>query len=98
MFGAPVAYFFEYLLGIKQTSDSVGYEKLEIKPVGTERFGYMKGYMEIPSGRVSVSYKHEGGKISFEIDLPKGVSATLVYGGETYELSYGENTIEVKEE
>ena len=98
MFGAPVAYFFEYLLGIKQTSDSAGYEKLEIKPVGTERFGYMKGYMEIPSGRVSVSYKHEGGKISFEIDLPKGVSATLVYGGETYELSYGENTIEVKEE
>ena len=57
MFGAPVAYLFEYLLGIRQNANSAGYTSLTIEPVATSRFGYMRGSMMTPNGAVSVRYE-----------------------------------------
>ena len=91
MFGAPVAYFFEYLLGIRQREDTVGYRDLVIQPEATDMFGFMEGSMETPQGSVAVSYTHEGGGITFDIVIPEGTAAVLRYEGKDHALSEGEN-------
>lgn len=93
MFGAPVAYFFEYLLGIKQTDEGAGYDSLIISPVGVERFGYMSGSMQTNNGKVSVSYKKLDGKVEFSIEIPENSQAVFKYCGKEYALNSGENII-----
>ena len=94
MFGAPVAYFFEYLLGIRQTPDSAGYAKLAIEPLATSRFAHMEGSMQTPRGRVAVSYRKQDGHITFVVELPEGVEATFKYGGGEYPLHSGINELD----
>lgn len=91
MFGAVVAYFFEYLLGITQTDDSAGYEKLIIKPTIVEKINNLSGSMQIPKGTVSVSYVKRFDSILFEVTLPKGQNAEFVYGDEKRILESGLN-------
>ena len=95
MFGAPVAYFFEYLLGIKQAEGSAGYDSLIISPVGVERFGYMSGYMASGNGKIGVSYKKLDGDTEFTIEIPENTKAVFKYGGKEYTLARGENKITV---
>ena len=94
MFGAPVAYFFEYLLGIKQTPDSAGYEKLAIRPLATSRFGRMAGSIKTPHGTVAVSYEKQNGRITFTVEIPAGVEATFAYGDGVYPVESGANRFE----
>ena len=91
MFGAVVAYLFEYLLGITQSDDSAGYEKLIIKPAIVEQINNLSGSMQIPDGVVSVSYTKRFDSISFEVTLPKGKKATFIYDDEKRRLEPGLN-------
>ncbi len=91
MFGAPVAYFFEYLLGIKQTPDSAGYARLAIEPLATSRFGRMAGSIKTPRGKVAVSYEKKDGQILFTVEIPDGVEAVFKYGGGEYPVKSGAN-------
>ena len=75
MFGAPVAYFFEYLLGIRQTEDSCGYSELIISPRAMSKFNRMSGSMDTPRGTVSVSYEKMDGDVRFSISVPAGCRA-----------------------
>ena len=93
MFGAVVAYFFEYLLGIGQKDGSAGYSSLVIKPCATAKFNYMSGSINTPNGRVSVGYKKEGEQIRFNIDIPKNTSATFVYNDKEFLLHQGLNEL-----
>ncbi|MBQ9785574.1 MAG: family 78 glycoside hydrolase catalytic domain [Clostridia bacterium] len=92
MFGAPVAYFFEFLLGIRQKPDSAGYSSLVIEPQAVAKFGFMRGKMQTPQGEISVEYQKENGKTRFEIKVPQNTDAVLKYGGNEYALLEGENT------
>ncbi len=96
MFGAPVAYLFEYLLGIRQTEASAGYESIIIEPMSVERFRYMRGSITTPKGRVSVGYVNENGKVKFSISVPEKMQAKLLFAKKEYILSSGENEIESK--
>lgn len=93
MFGAPVAYFFEYLLGIKQTPDSAGYASLAIEPMAVSRFGRMAGSIQTPRGTVAVAYRKADGRISFTVEIPAGTKAVFRYGGGEYPLHSGENQL-----
>lgn len=70
MFGAVVAYLFEYILGISQEKDSFGYEKLVIAPKDIEMTGRFSGKMTIPQGEISVSLEYTESRAHFEISLP----------------------------
>lgn len=93
MFGAPVAYFFEYLLGIKQTPDSAGYASLAIEPMAVSRFGHMAGSVKTPKGTVAVSYRKADGRVTFTVEIPAGTKAVFRYGGGEYPLHSGENEL-----
>ena len=95
MFGAPVAYFFEHLLGIKQTEESSGYAELVISPKAVSKFGRMSGSIDTPRGTVSVGYERNGETVTFRITVPVGCRATFRIPSCTRELSAGENEFSV---
>ena len=95
MFGAPVAYFFEYLLGIRQTEESCGYSELVISPQAISKFNRMSGSMDIPSGTVSVSYKKIGGDVKFNIFIPEGCKASFRVPSYACALHPGKNEFSV---
>lgn len=94
MFGAPVAYIFEYLLGIRQEDGSAGYKSLIIEPQGVSCFGRMSGSIETVQGTVAVSYKNDKDKVSFEITIPENTKAVFRYKNKKIALTQGENKFE----
>lgn len=93
MFGAPVAYFFKYLLGIKQEEGSVSYKSLIIEPQCVTMFERMKGSIETPYGKVSVIYVNNAESTDFEITIPDGVNAVFKFKEECFELKNGVNKL-----
>jgi len=96
MFGAPIAYFFEYLLGIRQDEDSAGYESVTISPMAVNKFGFMKGSMTVPKGVIAVAYEKTDDGIRFDIDIPEGVKASFKYLENALTLKAGKNVFTVK--
>lgn len=95
MFGAAVLYFFEYLLGIKQTKNSAGYTSLIIKPECVNLFNRMKGHITTTCGKVEVSYTKIDNNVCFKIVIPENTEAVFEYLSKEYPLSVGENTINI---
>ena len=93
MFGAPVAYFFEYLLGIKQTKASAGYEELVISPCAVSKFNRMAGSMDTPKGSIAISYERGAEGVRFGITIPAGCRATFRFGETEQALTAGDNEI-----
>ena len=94
MFGAPVAYLFEYLLGIRQAEGTAGYTSLVIAPQCVDRFGRMSGSITTPNGVVAVSYENKSGAVKFIVTIPQNTKATFSYAGREYALSQGENELD----
>lgn len=94
MFGAPVAYLFEYLLGIKQEEGTAGYKSLVIEPQGINRFGRMSGSIETTQGTVAVSYINNDEKVNFTVTIPENTKATFRYKNKELALTQGENKFE----
>ena len=97
MFGAPVAYFFEYLLGIQQTEQSCGYSELVISPQAISKFGRMSGSMETPNGTVAVAYEKAQGNVCFRVSIPAGCKAVFRIDSFEHELLAGETIFAVPE-
>ena len=95
MFGAPVAYFLEYLVGIRQNDGTAGYTSLTIEPHAVSLFGHMSGSMETPNGTVSVGYRRTDTGVCFTLSIPCGTEAVLRYNGQDYPLPCGESVWEL---
>ena len=93
MFGAPVAYLFQYLLGIGQEKGTAGYTSLVIEPQAVHRFKWMEGSIETPSGKCAVSYRHETDGVHFTITVPEETKAIFRYKDREIELTLGENIL-----
>lgn len=94
MFGAPVAYFFEYLLGIKQAKMKGGYKDIIIEPSFVSQINTLSGYMDVPKGRVEVSYNRTEKSVEMKVIIPEGVEAAFVYSDMARKLSAGINEFE----
>ncbi|MBE5817625.1 MAG: hypothetical protein E7312_01050 [Clostridiales bacterium] len=97
MFGSPVAYIFEYLLGIKQAEGSCGYDSIIIAPQATSKFKHMSGSIKTPHGIVSLGYKKADKNIIFDVVIPEGVDAVFIYGDNKIVLQHLQNTISLCE-
>ncbi len=95
MFGAVVALFYEYILGIRQPEGKAGYNEVTISPVNIEKLHTVSGHMTVPKGKISVSYKTEGGQRIYTVQIPDGIRATFEQGGVSKLLTAGENIIKI---
>jgi alpha-L-rhamnosidase len=97
MFGAPVAYLFEYLLGIRQTEDSAGYKSIIIEPMSVDRFKWMKGSITTPNGVIAVSYVNDNGRVEFNISVPENTEAVFRFAEQEHKLKCGTNEFQISE-
>ena len=95
MFGAVIAYFYDYLLGIRAKNGSPAYREIVVAPVLVEGINRICGSRMIPSGEVRVAYEKGENGVTFTVSVPEGQTAEFVYGGETYPLHAGENRFEL---
>ena len=91
MFGAPVAYLFEYILGIRQQPQSAGYRSIQIEPRSLHRFNRLSGSMHTLHGTVAVSYIRKSNGIQCKIVIPKNTEAIFRYSDQEFKLTDGEN-------
>ena len=89
MFGAVVAYLFDFLLGIPVDAG----DTVTLTPVIVPQLHQVSGSRRLSCGKVSVSYRTDGETVDFEITLPDGVSGQLKLAGKTYKLHPGQNTL-----
>ena len=82
MFGAVCRCLFEYVLGIRQTEDSVCFEKVVIEPVCMEQIKSAKGHITTASGVIAVEYDEK----YIRVQVPETVNAVLRVDGEEYTL------------
>lgn len=89
MFGALTRYLFTYLLGISQSADSAGFEKITIKPCLVNGMNKASGYIVTEKGKISVAYEKTGDEISFIVGVPD--SAEFICGEYKATLTEGWN-------
>lgn len=77
MFGAVATYLYEYVLGIKQAADSVGFEHITISPSYVDSLDYARGHITTVKGRIYVAYERKGENIELSVDIPDGVCVDL---------------------
>ncbi len=73
MFGSVVAYFFEYILGIKYFVTKGGTPTCKIEAVEIPGLDWAKGAVMTPFGKIIVSRKNENGKLKVECTFPGGI-------------------------
>lgn len=91
MFGAVIAYFYDYLLGIRAKNGSAAYREIVIAPVLAEGINRISGSRKIPSGEIKVAYKKGEHSVNFSISIPEGQTAEFVLGDKMLPLHAGEN-------
>lgn len=91
MFGAVIAYFYDYLLGIRARDGSTAYRELIIAPVLVENVSRLSGSRTIPSGEVKVAYQKGKDGIAFTVSIPEGQQAEFILGDKKIPLHAGEN-------
>lgn len=85
MFGAVTRYLYEYVLGIRQTKDSVGYERIVIDPCCRTIIPRAKGRIATVHGTISVEYDEK----TLTVTIPAGVDATVQISGSSHPVEAG---------
>lgn len=78
MFGAVTSYLFEYILGVRQSESSYGYDNIRIQPCMIEGLNRVSGSFETVKGKISVSYTQENKVLTLDVKIPAGIRATVV--------------------
>lgn len=86
-YGCVADWMYEVCGGINTVEDAPGFEKIEIKPIPTDRLDSFKAQIETRRGVVSSRWWHEDGKVKYEIITP--TEAFAVINGETHKLAPG---------
>lgn len=77
MFGAVATYLFEYILGIKQEKDSVGFDRISISPAYSDMIDNAEGHITTEHGVIRVSYEIHSGKTTLRVSIPDGIVANV---------------------
>lgn len=87
MFGAVTKYLFEYILGIRQTKDSVAHDKVIISPECMKEIPKAKGKIKTVKGEIAVEYNEN----EIKVTIPEKISAVLILNNKTSNLKEGIN-------
>jgi alpha-L-rhamnosidase len=87
MYGAADSWLYTALLGIKPTG--AGFETLTIAPKIPAKLMSAQGNLDTVKGRINVKWVKRYGGVHLYIDLPAGVTATVLFGREEKTLTGG---------
>ena len=87
--GAMVEWLYKSMLGIKIKGENA----FEISPVIGEGVDFAKGSYQSLYGEVSVGWKKQDDKVSFDIEVPANTKASFVYLNKVEQLEPGKHHI-----
>ena len=73
--GDICAWFVKRIVGLQLNPDKHNINTLKIKPAFIRKLDHASAYHDLPSGRISVSWKREDQHILLEVSIPKNVDA-----------------------
>ena len=73
MFGSVDEWLVRHVLGIAVCDDAVGCDKVRIAPHAVAGVTSASGWLDTPKGRISVSWRLDGGRMVVEKSVPPGV-------------------------
>ena len=76
--------------GINTVESAPGFEEIEIIPHPTDKIDHLGALIETKYGKVSSAWRHQEGKIRYEIEIP--TKAKVVIEGKEYHLTKGKYT------
>jgi alpha-L-rhamnosidase len=78
LLGDLVVWFYEYLGGIKNYPESVGFKQIEMKPYPVDGLSYVTASYRSSHGLIKSAWKKEGTRFTWSITIPGNTSA-IVY-------------------
>jgi len=78
MFGDVSAWFYTWIAGIQQESDSIGFKKIVFRPNPVGGLKNANATYMSPQGLISSSWQVEGDRMHIALEVPCGSSARLV--------------------
>jgi len=70
MFGDLASFMMQYLAGIKPDKTHPGFSFLDWKPCFPQKLAWLKASSQLPTGKISVSWKRTAKGVKYEITLP----------------------------
>lgn len=77
MLGHIVEWFHHDVLGIGQEPDSVGFEKIVIRPQITGQLAWAKGHYDSIRGRIASNWHIAEGRLTLTVEIPANTTATV---------------------
>jgi len=87
----PAYYMLSSVCGIKPAD--VGFNTIKIEPHLGD-LTWVKADMPHPKGTIEAEYKIKKGRLTAKIHLPEKMNGELTWGGRTYLLKEGQNTVQ----
>lgn len=92
--GSVLNWLYENVLGIKRDPEQPGYKHFILQPeIGT--FGYAKGGIDTPHGRVESAWEKREGKVFYTCVIPPNTSADVIFGKERKAFGSGTYMLEM---
>ncbi len=82
--GSVGEWLYRHVAGIEQADDSVGFRRLRIAPLLTERLERVEAGYESVRGLIEVEWARIGGDVHLSVALPPGTRADVVLPGEEH--------------
>ena len=97
MFGSVTACLFNTVLGIRQEEDnaSSGFSRLTVAPDLRAPLRFARGYITLPTGKLSVAYEKQNDSVKLSVDAPSGTEVTLKIRDKEY-LIHGASHLEAE--
>ncbi len=82
------AWMLNYLAGIRQSENTVGFQSIIIKPIYTKSLNNAKGEYISVNGKISSAWERKGNKLKLLVSIPQNCKATVTTN-KTIELGPG---------
>jgi len=88
-YGAVADWMYGVMLGINTVEEAPGFEQVIIAPVPDARLSYANGSIDTKFGTIKSGWTIHSGSAHYSFDIPCGVKATIIVGGDTHEVDGG---------
>ena len=91
MLGGSLVWFYRYLAGLRIDPGHPAYRHSFIRPFLAEGLDSVDYTLDTVYGPLRVAWKRSGSRLTMDVTIPEGCSATLTWpgGGKTEELASG---------
>ena len=98
MFGSYDAFFYHYLAGIRIDEEAFACDQVTIEPHIVQSLQDVSASFDTVRGAIVSKWRRENGRVTLHVEIPHGVTARIVFGGERKQVGCGAYDFTVAEQ